>query len=62
MKTFTKEQFAKYVLGWLESYEYHLNELTMGNMKSALANSLAMIDDSQDGIEFYVERNQIQEA
>lgn len=56
IENFTREEFSNYVLGWLESQEYRMNELSMNNMKSALANALAMIDDSQDGIESYAER------
>lgn len=58
MKTFTKQQFADYVLGWLESSEYHLDELSMGNMKAALNNSLVTIDRVNDGIAENVERKE----
>jgi hypothetical protein len=58
MKTFTKEQFSDYVLGWLESQEYHANELSMGNIKAALNNALVAIEDGNDGIVDYVERRE----
>lgn len=56
MKTFTKQQFADYVLGWLESSEYHLDELSMGNMKAALHNAKVTLEDVDDGIAAYVDR------
>jgi hypothetical protein len=56
MKKFTKEQFSDYVLGWLESQEWTDKELSIGNMKAALNNALMAIEDGDDGIEDYVER------
>lgn len=56
MKTFTKQQFTDYVLGWLESSQYHADQLDIGNMKAALHNAKVTIDDIDDGIAAEVER------
>ena len=58
MKTFTKQQFADYVLGWLESEQYHADQLDIGNMKAALHNAKVTIDDIDDGIAAEVERKE----
>lgn len=57
-QTFTKQQFADYVLGWLESEEAKSDKLTMGNMKAALHNAKLTIDDEDDGIEYEVRRQE----
>ena len=59
MKTFTKQQFTDYVLGWLESSQYHADQLDIGNMKAALHNAKVTIDDIDDGIAAEVERKEL---
>lgn len=53
-----KKQFADYVCGWLFVLEgdENLENLDLNNMKAALLNAAAMLEDNQDGIEAYVER------
>lgn len=59
MKTFTVKQFADYVVGWLESGQYHADQLDISNMKAALNNAKATIDDIDDGIAAEVERKEL---
>jgi hypothetical protein len=58
MEKFTKQQFADYVLGWLESSQHCADQLDMGNMKAALHNAKMTIDDIDDGIAAAVERKE----
>lgn len=50
---FTKEEIAAYVTGWLGASET-LHDVTA--ISSMLKNSLAMLEDDQDGIEACKER------
>jgi hypothetical protein len=53
---YTKEQIASYVLGWLgtgnETHDFN-------DVFAAIKNAALMVDDTQDGIESYVERFQL---
>jgi hypothetical protein len=61
-----KIDFQEYVAGWLfTSGEYPIN-LDMNNMKAALHNALAMLEDEQDRIkattkrfEYYKQHNML---
>ena len=55
MKIRSKD-FLSYVEGWLGTEVVDRGFLTMESMKSALKNSLAMLEDHQDGIEAEMER------
>lgn len=51
----SKEDFEKYVSGWLfVTQDFRDDNLDMENMHAALANSLEMLYDDQDGIQAYV--------
>jgi hypothetical protein len=53
----TPKQFSDYILGWLGvGDDGETMELTMDQMKAALKNSLAMLEDDQDGIVAVEER------
>lgn len=53
---YTKEQIASYVLGWLSAgNETH----DFNDVFAAIKNAALMVDDTQDGIESYVERFQL---
>lgn len=52
----TKQDFFSYVEGWLSTEVSDRGNLTIENMKAALHNSLAMIEDDQDGIVAELER------
>ena len=51
-----KEDFEDYVSGWLFTTEDFPNDLTMGNMKAALANALSQIECGEDGVKAVKER------
>lgn len=55
MKTYTIEQVRDYVEGWLGS-STDMGNLNINQIKAMLHNSLNMLEDHQDGIEYYVER------
>jgi len=55
-KQYEVEDFLEYVKGWLGANSVRSNEVTTEEMKAAMLNSLAMLEDSQDGIEFFVMR------
>ena len=46
----TKQDFFSYIEGWLSTEVSDCGNLTMESMKAALHNSLAMIEDDQEGI------------
>jgi hypothetical protein len=52
---FNIEQVFSYVEGWLMS-DADMENLSINEIKAMLHNSLAMLEDYQDGIEYYVER------
>ena len=54
----TQKDFADYVCGWLFILEgdEKCENLDLNNMRAALKNAEAMLDDYQDGIESYLER------
>jgi hypothetical protein len=51
---YTVEDFMKYVTGWLGADSVNTN-LSISEMKAALLNATSMLEDSQDGIESFVE-------
>lgn len=53
--TFTIEEVRDYVEGWLGA-ENDLKNLTINQIKAMLHNSLAMLEDDQDGIVGYIKR------
>lgn len=55
-KHYEVEDFLEYVKGWLGVNSVRNNEIAIIEMKAALQNSLAMLEDTQDGIEFFVKR------
>lgn len=55
MKIKTKD-FLSYVEGWLSTEVSDRGFLTMESMKAALSNSLAMLEDDQDGIKAELKR------
>lgn len=61
MKIKSKD-FLSYVEGWLSTEVVDRGWLTLDSMKAALKNSLAMIDDHQDGIEAEMERKLAREV
>jgi len=62
MKTFTVKQFTEYVVGWLDSEDYHDDAISLNGMKAALHNALASIGDGDDGIAAEVERREYFES
>jgi hypothetical protein len=50
------EDFLEYVKGWLWAESVRNNEVDLYEMKAALLNATAMLEDSQDGIKFFVMR------
>lgn len=50
------EDFLEYVKGWLGAESVRINRITIDEMNAALLNSTAMLEDTQDGIQHYVER------
>lgn len=54
----TKKDFADYVCGWLtiNPSDPDFQDVQIGNMRAALRNAEAMLDDWQDGIEAELER------
>lgn len=56
-----KQDLIDYILGWGGVTSYSTGKYTITEIKSILSNSLAMLEDYQDGIEAMIERNKISE-
>ena len=52
-----KQDLIDYILGWGGVTSYCTGKYTLEEIKSILGNSLAMLEDHQDGIEAMIERN-----
>lgn len=48
--------FLEYIKGWLGADSVRSNDVTIDEMKAAMLNATSMLEDSQDGIEHFVER------
>jgi hypothetical protein len=55
-KQYEVSDFLNYVQGWLGANSVRSGEVTIEEMKAAMLNSLSMLEDSQDGIEFFLMR------
>lgn len=53
---YTVEDFMEYITGWLGADSVNNNSLSLNEMRAALFNANSMLEDSQDGIKAYVER------
>jgi len=53
---YTVKDFMEYITGWLGADSVNNNSLTLNEMMPALLNATSMLEDSQDGIESFVER------
>jgi hypothetical protein len=53
---YTVEDFLNYITGWLGADSVNTNRLSISEMRAALLNANSMLEDSQDGIESFVER------